>query len=777
MPSSPAQLSLLEEISQLLMNTHEHQEVLDQVVQMVSRRLETDVCSLYMLNDKKTHLTLKASRGLKADAVDHVCMSIEEGLTGLAIETLAPVAVADAAKNERYKYFPESGEEAYASFLGVPLIFRKDPLGVLVIQRREIREFTNENIAALVTIASQLTGVIVNSSLFQSLESTQKEAFKLKHELKQAKLQLAPDSDAQKNQPISCLHGQIGSSGIGIGKAVILEEGLTFDSIEEEYSQQPQFEKSQFEKALADSIEQVSAIMSRVNNTLSDEDSAIFHAHLMILEDNSFKKKIDLEIQGGLNAPSALKLVVSRYTEAFLNLDDQYLRERANDMQDVGRRILGNLLGIHPLVDSLELEKDSIIVAKDMTPSQLISLNLDHVRGFILAEGGITSHFTILAKSFGKPALLGVDHCMKHIRENDKIILDCNEGVLHVHPNESLVEEYYTTLRSLRIKNDALEKIKSLPSETTDGEPVELLANVGLIKDLELAEHYNAQGIGLYRTEFQFLTRSSLPTEQEQYSVYKNILKSMNGKMTIIRTLDIGGDKFLPYMKAPEEQNPFLGWRSIRISLDRIDLFKTQLRALIRASVHGNLKIMLPMISGLDELRKSKAIIEEVKEELRLENIKFSDSIPVGIMLEVPSAVRMAARLIKECDFFSVGTNDLTQYTLAVDRNNKMIAHLYDGLHPAILVQLQEVAAIAKAAGKPISICGEMAGDLCSILPLIGFGIRTLSMNSARIPLVKEVIRNITVAEAEKVAAKVIEMDTPAEIRAFLKNEVKQYMQ
>ncbi|MGK0290617.1 MAG: phosphotransferase system enzyme I (PtsP) [bacterium] len=775
------QLSILKEISNILTRSHDHQEILNNVVTLVSRRFQTQVCSLYLLDDSGKTLSLKASVGLNQTSVENITMSLDEGLTGLVFTSGKPVSEKYASKHPKFKFFPKSGEEKYSSFLGVPLIARRKPIGVLVIQTVQPRGFQADDISALVTIASQLSGVVQNAELLFYIQQKKQETQALKAELIAAQHQINnfsyPDeindddvvqeyseheNDIKKDQIIT---GISASPGIGIGNAVILEDNISFDFITESLIDNVLEEKKRFIGALDKSIEQVSEIKKRVTETLSEEDSAIFHAHLMILEDGALNKKISELIQKNFSAEWALKLVINQYVDAYSKIQDPYLRERATDVLDIGHRILGNLLGVKSIAETTALEKKSIIIADDITPSQMVTLDLDKVSGFVIAGGGKTSHCSILAKSFNIPAVVGLGSQIRKIKKKDLIILDGHEAIVLVNPNLQVKGEYQNLLEQHLIYQSELELLKNFPSITKNKEEFFLFSNVGLKKDIELSNRYGAAGIGLYRSEFYFFSKSYLPTEEEQTEMYSYVLKQMKGKPTTIRTLDLGGDKFLPYLQVPKEQNPFLGWRSIRISLGMLGMFRSQLRALLRASVHGNLSILFPMISGMQELRQALSLIQEEKENLLREGYQVDPNISLGIMIEVPSAARLASKLIQEVDFFSIGTNDLTQYTLAVDRNNQKVANLYDSLHPAVLYQIADVVKAANDANKPVSICGEMASDIQAILPLAGLGIRRLSLNPSHIPIAKEVIRKINTDDVKKLTADLIEMDTPQEIR------------
>jgi phosphoenolpyruvate-protein phosphotransferase len=450
---------------------------------------------------------------------------------------------------------------------------------------------------------------------------------------------------------------------------------------------------------------------------------------------------------------------------------DGYLRDRAVDLKDVSLRILRNLLGVAE--PERPLEKDSVLVAEELTLSDLALIEHDHLLGIVLATGGVTSHATILAKSFEIPTVVGVEHLSESVHEGDNLIVDGNSGVVYVNPPVDVAREYDRLDREYRAFNRELGSLKSVPAETTDGRRVSLYANIGLVADLHFAHRHGAEGIGLYRTEFPFLTYREFPDEEEQYQLYARVVRAMEGRPVTIRTLDVGADKYPGYMQLPREENPFLGWRSIRISLEMPELFKVQLRAVLRAATHGRVRVMFPMISGLEDIRRAKELLEEAKDELRREGRDFDAAVPVGIMIEVPSAVALANHLIREVDFFSIGTNDLIQYLLAVDRNNSRVAPLYEPLHPAVLSAVHEAVQAAKGAGKWVGMCGEMAADPLCTVALLGLGLDDFSMGPFFIPVIKRIIRSVSYAEARNITRDVLTMASVKEVKGHLFDGMK----
>src|SRR3989442_1429723 len=503
----------------------------------------------------------------------------------------------------------------------------------------------------------------------------------------------------------------------------------------------------------------------------SPPDGGIIDAHRLMLEDPGFARKLEAAIHDGLAAEAALKRVVEEYVEQFVRMSDGYLRDRAVDVKDVGLRILRNLLGVAE--PERPLAKDSVLVADELTLSDLALIEHEHLCGIVLATGGVTSHASILAKSFEIPTVVGCEHLIETVQEGDDLIVDGNSGVVYVNPPVDVAREYERLERDYSAFNQKLETLKLLPAETSDGRRLSLYANIGLIADLLLAHRHGAQGVGLYRTEFPFLTYREFPDEEEQYDLYARVVRGMEGKPVTIRTLDVGADKYPAYMQVPREDNPYLGWRSIRISLEMPEFFKVQLRAILRAAALGRVRIMFPMISSVEEIRRAKDLLEEAKEELASEGREHDPGVQVGMMVEVPSAVALANQLIREVDFFSIGTNDLIQYLLAVDRSNRKVAPLYEPLHPAVLSAVHDVVQAAKGAGKWVGMCGEMASEPLCTLVLLGFGLDDVSMGPFFIPVIKRIIRSVSYAAARNIARDVLEMATIKEGKGYLFDGMK----
>jgi phosphotransferase system enzyme I (PtsI) len=510
-------------------------------------------------------------------------------------------------------------------------------------------------------------------------------------------------------------------------------------------------------------------IQKKVEEEMGGPYPDIFSAHILILEDPVLREATIKGIkEDRMNAEHSISRVLDRVGRTFSHIEDKYLKERAQDFKDVGRRILRNLMGKKE--ETLSNLKDRvIIVAHDLAPSETAQVDKEKVLGFATDIGGRTSHTAIMARSLTIPAVVGLGDITQRVQSGDTVILDGNRGVALVNPRKSTKQHYTKKKRKLVSLEKKLDKLKDSPAQTVDGHRVKLMANIELPGELELLDKYGAEGIGLYRTEFFFLNREDFPTEEEQFEAYKYAAEKVAPHSVVIRTLDLGGDKFASPLETPKEMNPFLGWRAIRFCLERTDIFKTQLRAILRASAYGNVSVMYPLISTLQELRQANKILDQVKTELKKEKKKFSKDVKIGAMIETPSAAITSDLLAKEVDFFSIGTNDLIQYAMAVDRINERIAYLYQPASPAVLRFIKHIVRSGHHEGVRIAVCGEIAGDIQLTLILIGLGVDELSMGPVTIPEVKQIIRSVSIEEARKIAEKALSFDSTAKVINYLK--------
>ncbi|CAI1843926.1 Phosphoenolpyruvate-protein phosphotransferase [Serratia proteamaculans] len=560
------------------------------------------------------------------------------------------------------------------------------------------------------------------------------------------------------------ISGILVSPGIAFGKALLLKEDeivinrkkISADAVEQEVQR--------FLDGRAKASVQLEAIKTKAGETFGEEKEAIFEGHIMLLEDEELEQEIIALIKDDLaSADAAAYTIIEGQAKALEELDDEYLKERAADVRDIGKRLLQNILGL-AIVDLSSIQDQVILVATDLTPSETAQLNLDKVLGFITDLGGRTSHTSIMARSLELPAIVGTSDVTKQVKNDDYLILDAVNNKIYVNPTADVIDQLKAEQNQYLTEKNDLAKLKDLPAITLDGHQVEVCANIGTVRDVAGAERNGSEGVGLYRTEFLFMDRDSLPTEDEQFQAYKAVAEAVGSQAVIVRTMDIGGDKDLPYMNLPKEENPFLGWRAIRIAMDRREILHAQLRAILRASAFGKLRIMFPMIISVEEVRDLKGEIETLKAQLREEAKAFDETIEVGVMVETPAAAVIAHHLAKEVDFFSIGTNDLTQYTLAVDRGNELISHLYNPMSPSVLGLIKQVIDASHAEGKWTGMCGELAGDERATLLLLGMGLDEFSMSAISIPRIKKIIRNTNFEDVKALAAQALAQPTAQDL-------------
>ena len=555
------------------------------------------------------------------------------------------------------------------------------------------------------------------------------------------------------------------SEGVSRGRVVVLNRHRIVPAKTSFETLNPEAEEARFLAALDKTRQQILEIQKRLHDKIGAKQSLIFDAHLLVLEDPAVLEEVNRKIrEEKLSSEYALYNATEKYAEALSAVDDSYLSERAADIRDVIQRVLGNLTGQSKQYGLKDLTEPCIIVANDLTPSDTANLDSEKVLGFITEIGSKTSHTAILARSLQIPAVLGLGKDIHELKAGQSILLDGFNGFVVISPSDQLLFEYGQLVKRQNTIETSLQKIRTEPAKTLDNHSITLSANIERATDVQAVLKSGATGVGLFRTEFLFINRTDLPDEEEQFQSYKKVSKALNPEPVIIRTLDLGGDKLLSHVNVSAEMNPFLGWRAIRLCLQEKDLFRTQLRAILRASAFGNLKIMYPMISGIDELDEANNLLEECQQELRVKGEKFSEKIEIGVMIETPSAAMISDKLAKRVHFFSIGTNDLIQYALAVDRLNEKIAHLYEPTHPGILKLIKTTVDAGKENGIWTGVCGEMASDLSMVPLLIGLGVEELSVASSMVPRVKMLIRNINVTQAKELADFALSSDSPKEI-------------
>ena len=752
------QIDIIEDILEAISDSENPEQSLDRIVGLISERFSTDVCSVYTYSPYANTLALKATVGLNQQSVGMIEMDVNEGLTGMVVENMAPVFIVNPSAHSRYKYYAESGEEVYQTYLGVPLIYHQKVLGALVVQTVAEEGIKKDDIHLFQNIAGQIAAIV---------------AYTLLREDRQQALPKVGDNrameptNADTDAKPSHLRGEPVSDQVVFGYAHYLIEAIDFDQIHDRRIDHPPTEIKRLEQAFKNAVIQIKQVTQQARG-VSGQEMAIVEAHLMFLSDDGLKQKIIALIKDHHNAEYALKKVIFQYVDMFKSMDDAYLSERSADILNIGRQVLGNLVGITEN-SGQAFTKHTIIVASDISPVDLLAIRQPNLKGIVLAKGGRTSHTVIMAKSLEIPIVIGVEEAFDLIRTNDHLIVDGVSGIVHINPTADILEEYERRLAENQESLKKLEVLRNLPAVTTDGVDIRLGANIGLLSDIMLARQYGADHIGLYRTEFPFLLRTSFPSEDEQVDLYVRALNKAKGRSVTIRTFDVGGDKFLSYLDYPKEDNPFLGWRAIRLSLELEDVFRTQIRAILRASAYGKVKLLFPMITSVDEIRQIVTIVNEEKGALEANAIDYDQGIELGIMVEVPAAVPILDRLLRYVDFVNIGTNDLMQYLLAVDRNNKKVAGHFNVLHPSVISTIHQIVSVCKQFEKPLCICGEAASIRESVFLFIGMNADRISMVPSAIPGVKQFIRSVSQKDAKEALNDCLKMEDAEEIETYLK--------
>ncbi len=712
---------------------------LQKVISLVAYHMKAAVCSVFMYDEATQELVLTANQGLNPDFIGHFRIKLGEGLVGHTLKTLRPVREARAYENPQFKPVHGMGEENYQAFLAVPITLGNRRVGVLAVQDPQPDYFDDNDVKALRAIAAQLASAIEGARLLMGIEKPG-----------------APPVPKNNTEPephdTGCrrfLRGIAASEGIAMGTALDITASSR-DWLNTPASPAMALSEEDFLRALRKTEEQLADIQRQIGERMSDVATLIFDAHVLILKDSGFSGEMLERIRGGQSPDQAVREVVTKYIALFSKSSHPAMREKITDIQDLGLRLLSNLLATP---DETVDYSGRIVVASEMRPSDLLKLSAQKAEGLILSGGGVTAHISVLARSLRIPLVVVYEPVPLHPTASREtlLILDARQGSVLVDPAPDVIERYRVLIENDRKTLETGGNV--LPTtETRDGVRVQLLANINLLSEVSVAQRFKAEGIGLYRSEFPFIVRNYVPSEEEQYRIYSRLLESMPDREVVLRTLDLGGDKILSYYPSAGESNPFLGLRAIRFTLRNKDIFCQQLRAMLRAGANRQLNIMFPLISSLDDFRQARQVVESCAQALRNEGAPHNPSPRLGAMIEIPSAVELSADIAREADFLCIGTNDLIQYTLAVDRTNQMIADYYVPHHPAVLRSIQRVAAAAMSAGKPVSVCGDMAGDERLVPFLIGVGIRKLSMEANRIPRIQAVISAAT-AEASRCLA------------------------
>ncbi|MGA1875266.1 MAG: phosphoenolpyruvate--protein phosphotransferase [bacterium] len=718
------------ELTEIFSESTSIESFLQKIVIMVAHHMETDVCSIYLYDEEKQLLVLKATHGLKADAVGKVALKAGEGLVGLALKESLSICEKVGSSHPNFKLIEGIFEERFESFLAVPILRGISKIGVLVVQREKKRCFGKEDAMALRIAASQLAGIIEQAKLLMTLRQ--------KHES-------GKNTGLLENRKF--IRGKVASEGFALAGARVLAREKYF-----EFFLQEDFDDSytldDFNQAVKETEQQLKDLQASVEEKLADTASLIFTAHLLILKDRKFTGGMTELMKKGESPPRAVIKVAQKYMKILSQSTNPYIREKVQDLKDLAVRLMRNLLSDRQEPDT---GKEQIVIAEELFPSDILKLSSEGVSGIILVTGGVTSHLSILARSLQIPMIIVDLPELLTLPQGTMVLLDAELGNIYLEPSEEIM----TAFKARNDDRAGLSKRKRRMKDhtvTKDGLRVKLLANINLLTDLKLARELHAEGVGLYRTEFPFLIRSTFPSEEEQFVVYRKLIEGMPGKVITFRTLDIGGDKVLSYYRNTREENPFLGMRSIRFSLRNKDIFVQQIRAMLRAGKEADMKIMFPMISSVDELQEAKRIVFECVEALQKENIPHHERPAIGMMVEIPSVLEILDELAQEADFFCIGTNDFIQYMLAVDRTNEKVADFYLPYHPSVLRSIKKVVETATRHGLEVSICGDMAHDERYLPYLLGIGLRIFSLNPFYLPKIQQAISKIAITEATKAA-------------------------
>jgi phosphotransferase system enzyme I (PtsP) len=710
------------------------------LVKNTRNSMRTECCSVYLMSNDNLRLELMATEGLKAKP-NTVSLGIDEGLVGLVARSCEPLNLANASVHPSYKYIPSIAEYKFNSFLATPIIYRRQNLGVLVVQQKEKRQFTEVEESFLVTLSAQLAVVLAHAKAHESWST-----------------HLQTSSTEQKQ-----FKGISASNGVGIAPLWFDDAQPKIEAILPSSCLDSEAEKDRLGTAIEQALKDFRRSKKRFEQELNTETLAIFDLFTHLLNDPMLKADLKKQIDKGDSAEWALRQVIESYAGRFERMSDSYLSERANDVRELGQRLL-YFLNYEDNLD-IDLSHPVILVTAQLTASMLASIPKDKLKGVISLEGAANSHAAILSRALGIPAIMGVEFNPAHYHKSLAIV-DGYSGLLYIKPTDALTQEYIELQNEEIALSELITQDLDKPTLTLDGHLMKIHLNAGLSADSSIAVNQGVDGVGLYRTEIPFLLHQRFPSEEEQYLQYKAILETYPQKPVIMRTLDIGGDKPLPYLPI-EEDNPFLGWRGIRFTLDHPDIFLLQLKAMVRANIgNENLSIMLPMISGIPELKQARVFINQAYEEVLSEAETHFAKPRIGMMVEVPSMLYLLPRVAGLVDFISVGTNDLTQYLLAVDRNNSRVSHVYESYHPAVLLALKQIIDTANQHHLPVSVCGELAGDPIGCLLLMGLGYHSLSMNTSNVAKVKYIIRQVTLAEMEATIEKLLHHDDAEQILA-----------
>ena len=747
---SNMQLDTLRRIVQEINASVSLHDSLDIMVNHVAEAMHVDVCSIYLLDERNKRYVLMASKGLKPEAVGHVSLSVGEGLVGLVGKREEIVNLDNAPKHERFAYLPETGEELFNSFLGVPVMYRRKVMGVLVVQNKESQDFSEAAESFLVTLCAQLSGVIAHAHAVGNIDVFRK-----------------PNSGST----YKTFQGVSGAGGIALGRAIVLYPPADLTAIPDREAEDISDELALLDQAIASVRKEIQSLDEKMQDSLMSEERALFSVFLRMLDENALPSEIKDHIRTGSWAQGAVRKVIDKHVALFAQMEDDYLRERVSDLKDLGRRILACLQEADS--SHRELSPDSILIGEEISTAALVELPVDNIAAIVTSEGAANSHMVIVARALGIPTVVGVTELPINTLDDIEMIVDAYQGRVFVNPPRRLRQRYKEVQKEEEQIAKDLKQYETRDAITPDGVEIPLFVNTGLMIDVVRGVQRGAKGVGLYRSEIPFMLRERFPGEEEQRAIYRQQLSHFANKPVIMRTLDIGADKDLPYFSI-EEENSALGWRGVRFTLDHPEIFSAQIRAMLKASIGlNNLHILLPMVTSVSEVEEVLYLLERdwiaVQEE---EQVKITKP-KIGIMVEVPSVLFQIDEFAELVDFFSVGSNDLTQYLLAVDRNNPHVANVYSHFHPSVLRALQNLVQACHQQQKPISVCGEMAGDPLTAILLMAMGFNTLSMSSSNILRVRKAICHVPMADAKQLLDNVLQMNNSLVIKSWLEHYFK----
>ncbi|KXZ63459.1 phosphoenolpyruvate--protein phosphotransferase [Acinetobacter venetianus] len=747
---SNMQLDTLRRIVQEINASVSLHESLDIMVNHVAEAMHVDVCSIYLLDERNRRYVLMASKGLKPEAVGNVSLNVGEGLVGLVGQREEIVNLDNAPKHERFAYLPETGEELYNSFLGVPVMYRRKVMGVLVVQNKESQDFSEAAESFLVTLCAQLSGVIAHAHAVGNIDVFRKPS---------------------NGSTYKTFQGVSGAGGIALGRAIVLYPPADLTAIPDREAEDISDELELLDQAIASVRLEIQSLDEKMQDSLMSEERALFSVFLRMLDENVLPSEIKEHIRAGSWAQGAVRKVIDKHIALFAQMEDDYLRERVSDLKDLGRRILACLQEADS--SHRELSPDSILIGEEISTAALVELPVDNIAAIVTSEGAANSHMVIVARALGIPTVVGVTELPITTLDDIEMIVDAYQGRVFVNPPRRLRQRYKEVQKEEEQIAKDLKQYETKDAVTPDGVAIPLFVNTGLMIDVVRGVQRGAKGVGLYRSEIPFMLRERFPGEEEQRAIYRQQLSHFANKPVIMRTLDIGADKDLPYFSI-EEENSALGWRGLRFTLDHPEIFSAQIRAMLKASIGlNNLHILLPMVTSVSEVEEVLYLLERdwiaVQEE---EQVKITRP-KIGIMVEVPSVLLQIGEFAELVDFFSVGSNDLTQYLLAVDRNNPHVANVYSHFHPSVLRALKRLVEECHIHEKPVSVCGEMAGDPLSAILLMAMGFNTLSMSSSNILRVRKAICHVPMTDAQRLLNDVLQMNNPLVVKSWLEHYFK----